>query len=160
MNQNAIGTESSPEVLLPQNNIVTAGNGKFLNVLGDEQTLKFTGKETGGLFTIIENFNEPGVGIPMHLHENEDEIFHVIEGEMEFVTLGKTSVLKKGDMIFLPRQIPHSFRVVGSQKAKAVVTVMPSGIEKMFYALSALPPGPPDLEKVQNICNQYGIRFL
>ena len=140
--------------------IQLAGQGKALNVLGDSQTLKITGKDTNGLFTIVENYNDPGIGIPMHVHENEDEIFQIIEGEMEFETQGKISVLKQGDMIFLPRKIPHAFRVVGTHKAKAVVTVIPSGIEEMFEALSELPAGPPDFQKVTEICNSYGIRFL
>lgn len=140
--------------------IQLAGQGKSLNVLGDSQTIKITGKDTGGLFTIVENYNEPGIGIPMHVHENEDEIFHIIEGEMEFETQGETTILKKGDLIFLPRKIPHAFRVVGTQKAKAVVTIMPSGIEEMFEALSELPAGPPDFQKVTEICNSYGIHFL
>lgn len=140
--------------------IVRAGQGQHLNVLGDSQTIKISGRDTGGLFTVIENYNDPGIGIPMHVHKNEDEIFHIIEGEMEFETQGKTHLLKQGDMIFLPRMIPHAFRVVGDQKAKAVVTIMPSGIEHMFETLSALPPGMPDLEKVAAICNDYGISFV
>lgn len=140
--------------------IQRAGEGQFLNVLGDNQTIKISGKDTNGLFTVVENYNDPGIGIPMHVHENEDEIFHIIEGEMEFELQGKTSVLKQGDMIFLPRMIPHAFRVVGTQKAKAVVTVIPSGIEQMFEALSELPAGPPDFEKVASICGNYGIRFV
>lgn len=144
----------------PNPKIQLAGQGKNLNVLGDSQTIKITGKDTGGLFTIVENYNDPGIGIPMHVHENEDEIFHIIEGQMEFETQGTTTILKAGDMIFLPRMIPHAFRVVGTQKAKAVVTIMPSGIEEMFEALSQLPAGPPDLEKVASICNSYGISFV
>ena len=149
----SISTETNHKIQL-------AGQGKTLNVLGDSQTIKITGKDTNGLFTIVENYNDPGIGIPMHVHENEDEIFQIIEGEMEFETQGKTTTLKQGDMIFLPRKVPHSFRVVGTQKAKAVVTVIPSGIEEMFEALSELPAGPPDFEKVTEICNNYGIRFL
>ncbi len=140
--------------------IQLAGQGARLNVLGDNQTIKLSGKDTGDLFTIVENYNEPGIGIPMHVHENEDEVFCILEGEMEFETQGQTSVLKAGDMIFLPRRIPHAFRVVGNQKCRASVTIIPSGIEHMFEALAALPAGPPDLEKVGDICFRYGISFV
>ncbi|MBD3581443.1 cupin domain-containing protein [Flavobacterium selenitireducens] len=140
--------------------IILNGQGQSQNVLGDVQTIKLSGKDTDGLFTVVENYNEPGVGIPMHIHENEDEIFHIIEGQMEFETQGKTTLLSKGDMIFLPRMIPHAFKVVGNVKCKAIVTVIPSGIEEMFESLAALPPGPPDFEKVSAICARQGIRFL
>ncbi|MFT3794786.1 cupin domain-containing protein [Flavobacterium sp.] len=149
----AASVETNPKIQL-------AGEGQKLNVLGDNQTIKLSGKDTGGLFTIVENYNDPGVGIPMHVHDNEDEIFFILEGEMEFETQGETSILKAGDMIFLPRRIPHAFRVVGTQKARASVTIIPSGIEEMFEALSELPPGQPDLEKVSDICQSYGISFV
>lgn len=140
--------------------IILNGQGQSQNVLGDIQTIKLSGKDTDGLFTIVENYNEPGIGIPMHVHENEDEIFHIIEGQMEFETQGKTTLLSKGDMIFLPRMIPHAFKVVGNVKCKAIVTIIPSGIEEMFESLAALPPGPPDFELVTAICGKQGIRFV
>jgi len=140
--------------------IQRAGEGKRLNVLGDNQTIKISGKETGGQFTIIENYNDPGIGIPMHVHDNEDEVFLILEGEMEFETQGETTILKPGDMIFLPRRVPHAFRVVGTQKAKASVTIMPAGIEEMFEVLSQLPAGQPDLEQVADICRSFGISFV
>lgn len=140
--------------------IVNTGQGLHQNILGDSQTVKLTGKDTAGKFTIIENDNPPGVGIPMHVHENEDEVFRILEGEMEFVVEGIASILKAGDTIFLPRQVPHSFRVVGENNAKAIITVIPAGIEDMFVELSQLPAGPPEMEKVLGICNSFGIRFL
>jgi len=58
-------------------------SGHKLNVLGDNQNIKLTGKDTNGQFTLIEQNNQPGVGIPPHIHENEDEVFQVIEGQVE-----------------------------------------------------------------------------
>ena len=140
--------------------IITAEQGLHQNILGDIQKIKLSGKDTAGRFTIFENDNPPGVGIPLHVHANEDEVFRILEGEMEFIVEGITSVLKAGDTIFLPKQIPHSFKVVGEQNAKAIVTIIPSGIEEMFTQLNLLPAGPPDMKKVLDICGSFGITFL
>lgn len=140
--------------------IITNGQGLHQNILGDVQTVKLSGKDTAGRFTIVENHNPPGVGIPTHVHENEDEVFRILEGEMEFTVEGTTSLLKAGDTIFLPRQVPHSFRVVGEQNAKSIITIIPSGIENMFLELNALPAGPPNMEQVLEICGRFGIRFI
>ena len=140
--------------------IVYAHQGTTLQVLGDQPTIKLSGADTGGLFTVVTQDNPSGAGIPMHVHDNEDETFHVLDGEIEFDTNGSLHLLKAGDMIFLPRKVPHSFRVIGTQNAKAIVTAYPSGIENMFVELSALPAGPPDFEKVFEICGRFGIRFL
>ncbi|WP_115886935.1 cupin domain-containing protein [Flavobacterium cutihirudinis] len=109
---------SSNETTPITSKIINKGQGLHQNILGDSQTVKLTGKDTAGRFTIIENDNPPGVGIPMHVHENEDEVFRILEGEMEFVVDGNTSILKTGDTIFLPRQVPHSFRVIGEKKCQ------------------------------------------
>ena len=64
--------------------ILPLGAGHALNVLGDHMTVRLTAAETGGRFTLVEQANEPGVGIPMHQHDGEDEVFHILEGQMEF----------------------------------------------------------------------------
>ncbi len=140
--------------------IIKASEGLNQNILGDIQTVKLSGSDTNGKITIVENHNPPGVGIPMHVHANEDEIFRILEGEMEFTVEGSTSLLRAGDTIFLPRQVPHSFKVVGEKHARAIITIVPSGIEEMFVALSQLPAGPPDMGKVLEICGRFGITFL
>lgn len=146
-------TQSAPKVIKTE-------EGHYQNILGDCQTVKLSGSDTAGRFTIVENNNPPGIGIPMHIHTNEDEVFRILEGEMEFTVEGTTSLLRAGDTIFLPRQVPHSFKVVGTQNARAIITIVPSGIEDMFLQLNQLPQGPPDMAKVLEICASFGITFL
>ena len=140
--------------------IVRNDQGKTINVIGDLQTFKLTGKDTNGLFTLIEEENEPGTGIPPHVHENEDEVFKVVEGEMELTVGEKTTILKAGDLAFGPRGIPHSWKIIGDSKAKVILSVFPAGIEDMFEELGKLPPGPPDFPKVAEICGRYGVKFI
>ena len=140
--------------------IVRDGEGQKLNVIGDNQNIKLTGEDTNGQFTLIEQFNDPGIGIPPHVHENEDEVFQVLSGEVEMTIGEKSTTLKAGDLIFCPKGIPHSWRVVGNEKARAMLSIFPAGLEKMFEELSQLPPGPPDLQKVGEICAKYKLRFV
>ncbi len=139
--------------------IVKNDAGHKLNVLGDNQNIKLTGNDTNGQFTLIEQHNEPGVGIPPHIHENEDEVFQVIQGQVEVRIGEQTTILNAGDLIFCPRGVPHSWRVVGEEKAKAMLSIFPAGLETMFEELSQLPAGPPDLAVVGKICEKYNLRF-
>lgn len=140
--------------------IVKNSEGKILNVMGDHQNIKLTGKDTNGQYTLIEQHNEPGVGIPPHIHENEDEVFQVLEGQVEMSIGDKITTLNAGDLIFCPKGIPHSWKVVGEEKAKAMLSIFPSGLEAMFEELSQLPDGPPDLKKLGQICGKYKLRFV
>jgi len=140
--------------------IVRSGEGKQVNVIGDKQTFKLTSKDTNGLFTLIEEVNPPGTMIPPHVHTNEDEIFKVLEGELEVTVGDETTILKAGDLAFAPKNVPHTWKVVGDQDCKTILSVFPAGLELMFEELGNLPPGPPDFAKVSEICGRYGISFL
>lgn len=140
--------------------IVRALEGKVVNVIGDLQTFKLTGEDTNGQFTLIEEENDPGVMIPMHVHSNEDEVFRVLEGQMELTVGDQTTILSAGDIGFGPRGVPHSWKIVGEHKTKVILSIFPAGLEMMFEELGQLPMGPPDFPKVASICGKYGVRFV
>ncbi|MBT8384607.1 MAG: cupin domain-containing protein [Bacteroidia bacterium] len=140
--------------------IVLNKEGKILNVIGDIQTHKLLGSDTNNQIVEWVNEVEPGVGIPPHIHTREDEIFRVIKGQVEMMIENRTVILNEGDMAFAPKNIVHSWKIVGNKKASMCTSAFPAGIEIMFNELNELPPGPPDFEKVANICANYGIRFV
>lgn len=140
--------------------IVKNSEGNVLNVIGDIQTHKLIGSDTGNQIVEWVDDVEPGVGIPPHIHSKEDEIFRVIKGQVEIMVDGKITVLNEGDIAFAPKEIPHSWKVIGTKKARMITSAFPAGIEKMFSELAKLPEGPPDFEKVTEICGKHGIRFI
>lgn len=140
--------------------IIKDEEGNVLNVIGDIQTHKLVGSETGNQIVEWVDNVEPGVGIPPHIHTREDEIFRVIKGQVEIMVDGQTTVLNEGDVAFAPKNIPHSWKVVGTEKAKMITSAFPAGIEHMFEELAQLPEGPPDFEKVAAICAKQGISFV
>ncbi|HTJ50556.1 MAG TPA: cupin domain-containing protein [Cyclobacteriaceae bacterium] len=140
--------------------IILKDEGKQINCLGDHQVIKLTAKDTNGQFAKIYLDNPPYTQVPLHVHGNEDEVFNVIEGEVEFTVGGKTTLLKSGDAIFLPRNKPHTWKVVGTTNAKVHLDVFPAGLENMFEELSKLTKEPSDLPKVAAICERYKVRFV
>lgn len=144
----------------PKEKIVRNDAGTELRVFGNPQLQKVVGDDTGNqVFEWIDDL-APGSGIPPHVHTKEDEIFRVLQGEVELMVDGKTTTLKKGDMAYAPKNLPHSWNVLGDENATMWVSAFPSGMEHMFHELNALPAGPPDFEKVSKICETYGIRFV
>ena len=58
----------------------------------------------------IEHHVRQGESPPLHIHEREDEIFHLLEGNFTF-RQGDADVRKgPGDVIFIPKGTPHTFR--------------------------------------------------
>jgi quercetin dioxygenase-like cupin family protein len=147
------------KTLHSQATLVLPGAGEQLSVIGDRQTIKLDGSHTNGAFALIEQNNEPGTSIPEHFHTQEDEIFYVLEGEMEFTVSKEKIVAAAGTTVFLPKGIPHSFKV-SEKGARALIMLQPAGTEKLFRELNQLPPGKPDFEVVKKTCSKFGIHFL
>ena len=93
------------------------GEGKVVGVLRDQSTFKVTSEETGGAYAILEQKIPPGHGPPLHVHRHETEIFYVLEGEFEITIGGQKVTATAGAIVVGPRDIPHTFRNVGSQDA-------------------------------------------
>lgn len=142
-----------------ENKVLLPGEGRILNVIGDHVVVRLSGEETDGAFSLIEQTSEPGMGIPLHTHDNEDELFFVMKGTMQFQIGDQIIEAPEGTTAWLPRGLPHSFKAIGDTPATASVTILPAGMEKMLGELGALPPGPSEMEKVLAICERYGVRF-
>ena len=85
-------------------------------------TVKAGGDETGNALSQIEVDDPRGGGPPFHVHHNEDETFHVLEGEVTMFVGDERIDLAAGDYCFGPRDIPHAYlvtseRVTGLTKA-------------------------------------------
>ncbi len=128
-------------------------------VLGTNQAIILTGDQTGGGFTLIEQVETQGAGIPMHVHQHEDETFYVTEGTVQLVVGTEHLALNKGDVAICPRGIPHSWQITEEAGARFLVLITPAGLEQMFNELADLMP-PPDFDDVHRICGKYGISFI
>lgn len=136
---------------------VAAGEGrryghiKLQGVNSNILDVKISGKDTGGALAMFEQTGlTPKRGTPLHVHLHQDEIFKIIEGEYYFQVGNEKHMLKAGDTIFLPRNVPHAWTQV-SKKAKTNVIVQPAGkLEEFFLTIAAL-KGEPTMEQVKKI---------
>lgn len=141
--------------------VATAGQGKIFNVLGHSITALLSEQTTGGNYYVFECITPPGHGIPPHVHDREDEIISIVEGEYSVMIGDKRFHAKKGDICFFPKHIPHSFQNISTKAGTTLWTVIPgSNFEEFFDKLGALPAGEPNLEVVAKIFSDYGMEIL
>src|SRR5688572_10827283 len=126
--------------------VVRADEGERHSVIGHTITFKSPGHETGGGAFIWEIQSPPGTMVPTHIHKVEDELIYVVEGQLEATVGDETYPLTAGDLVKMPRGVPHAIRVTGTGPTKTLWTVVPAGkMEDLFRALAALPVDrPPD----------------
>ena len=70
-----------------------------------------------------------------------DEAFSVLAGEMTFLIDGPEHVAPVGAFVFVPHGVRHAFWNAGTEPARQLTVVAPSGIEALFEALGALRTG-------------------
>jgi quercetin dioxygenase-like cupin family protein len=141
--------------------VVSAGHGKKFNVLGHAITAMLARQDTDGNYYVFECVTPPGLGIPPHVHDREDELIYVAEGEFGIMLGDNHFTAKAGDEIFFPKHTPHAFQNIGSKAGKTIWTVVPGGnFEEFFSQLAALPAGEPDLQLVAEIFAAYGMKIL
>lgn len=101
---------------------------------GGVVSIRVTGAQTGGAFSLWEAVQKPGGEPPLHVHHTSDETFFILEGKMRFQVGDQVIDAGAGDVVFAPRGIPHTFRVK-SDVVKAMTLCTPSGFEDWFRHL-------------------------
>ncbi len=104
---------------------------------GDTTILvKVASEASGGAFTLFEEL-PPLVDTPPHVHEREDELFFVLEGEHVFRVGDDEHPTGPGGLVFAPRGIPHSQRRVIPGEGRLLILTTPAGFEGFFRELAA-----------------------
>jgi quercetin dioxygenase-like cupin family protein len=102
-----------------------------LGVVGDTYTILLSGEDTGGLYTLIDMLVPPKGGPPPHRHDFE-EMFTVLEGEIEFTFRGETLVARAGATINIPANAPHRFVNATQSAARLLCMCSPAGQDEFF----------------------------
>lgn len=97
-------------------------------------TILLRGPDTGGTYALIDMLVPPGGGPPPHRHDFE-EMFHVLEGELEVTFRGETMRLKAGQSLNIPANAPHGFRVASATTARFLCLCIGPGQEEFFEAV-------------------------
>lgn len=143
----------------------------ILSVQGQDTNIGFPGSDifhrakstdTAGTFSAIELVTQPGQGVMVHVHEHEDELVYVVDGEIE-VTLGdQTLTATAGILALLPRGIPHGFTNIGDKPSRVLDVILPGKFDHYFVELRNLynDAGEVDEARLNALAEKYGIRYL
>ncbi len=134
--------------------------------LDTRMTVKVGGDATQGAFTVIDFAAPEGFAPPLHVHEQEDEAFYVLEGEAEVLCGEERWRAEPGSFVFLPRGVAHSFHVSGGS-LKALQLTTPAGFEAFVAELGRRPdrpglpePSQPDVARLVEVSARHGYRIL
>jgi quercetin dioxygenase-like cupin family protein len=120
----------------------------FVSLVGNTYAMLVTGEQTDGRYTLIEMRVPDGGGPPPHRHDFE-EMFTVLEGEIEFTFRGEKHIVRAGSTVNIPANAPHFFRNTSGAPARMLCMCTPAGQEEYFRRVGDIVDGwdapPPQL---------------
>jgi quercetin dioxygenase-like cupin family protein len=127
--------------------------GKSWNILGQVYFPKAVADST---FAFETNSN-PGQYVPVHIHPTQDEFIFVQEGVLDLKLDGVWVRAEAGDLVRMPRGIPHGYFNKSDKPARALFWVSPAQkLEALFDKLHSLQ----DPNEVVRIAAEYDVNFL
>jgi quercetin dioxygenase-like cupin family protein len=104
---------------------------RHLAVVGDSYTILVDGSDTAGRYTLIDMLVPQGGGPPPHRHDFE-EMFTVLEGEIEVTFRDETKTVRAGETVNVPANAPHRFTNAAASPARLLCMCTPAGQEEFF----------------------------
>ena len=91
--------------------MMKADEGQAIWFAGALMILKAAGDRTEGRFALLDQRVAGDYAVPRHVHHAEDEAWYVLEGEVTFYCGDETFAARPSAWVFLPKDVPHAFRV-------------------------------------------------
>jgi quercetin dioxygenase-like cupin family protein len=114
--------------------LVNLNEGKPIEAGLQHMRLMLSGDESGGGIQVCYDLLDPGTVVPPHYQPYEDELFFVVEGEIELTVGNETKILGKGGFGYAPRNTTHAFRNLTDKPAGMFTLNTPAGHERGFQA--------------------------
>jgi quercetin dioxygenase-like cupin family protein len=136
--------------------------------LGALTQVRVSGAQTGGAFALADHLTRRGNASPVHVHDQDDETFFVLDGELRVFAGEEGHLAGPGTVAVLPRRLRHAY-VVTSATARFLTLHTPAGFEQFVARVGEptqalmLPPesaGPPDFAALSQAAARHGITIL
>jgi quercetin dioxygenase-like cupin family protein len=126
---------------------------------------------TGEGISMVESLAPAGDSPPLHIHHTEDELFHVLDGELTLHVGDGERRLGAGDTAVAPKGVAHTYRVDSAAGARWLVVTGRGDFERMVRTVSrpaerdelparSGPPTPAQLEALASACRASGIELV
>jgi mannose-6-phosphate isomerase-like protein (cupin superfamily) len=135
--------------------------GKELVLVGRTPThKKVSTQDSGGALFMLEH-RDMGKGGPVrHVHFEQDEWFYAIKGQFAVEVDREVFRLNPGDIVFAPRNVPHTWACVSDTPGTILIGVQPArSFERFIERLGALAK-PPDDNALAKLFADHGMKVV
>ena len=137
--------------------VESQGNEAWLQVTpGERIRIQISSAQTMGAYSVLEVVADPGNGVPLHIHTNEEEHFVVLEGRLDVAVGHRRWDAPVGTSVTVKRGVPHAWCNSSDEPLRLLVVFTPGHIEGLFRAAA----GVGDVDKITAIATRYGTRLI
>src|ERR1700734_4312456 len=116
----------------------TAGGFWQMGILWSPLT---SGESTRGAYSLMEQLMPAKAGPPPHVHDQGEEVFYILDGEMA-LQLGEQVVIgTSGQLVRIPAGTPHAF-AVRTATARVLNFYVPAALDLQVAMLGTPATGP------------------
>lgn len=156
--------------------VVPPGGGRPIGSTG--MTLK-VGVEQTARWSVFEVEVQPGFDVGAHLHNEAEEFFYVLDGELDLLAFHPASLTGDwrtwrspagtavarggpGSLMYVPAGCPHAFANPGTAPVRMMFCFAPAGHELYLQELGELlaSGGPPDQAAIASLRARHDIQQL
>jgi mannose-6-phosphate isomerase-like protein (cupin superfamily) len=158
--------------------VLAPGAGQLIESSG--MTLKVGDRQSRN-WSLFEANVPPGFDVGAHLHDEAEELFYILDGELDLLAFRPRELEGSGDWriwesesgatvvrggpgstMFVPAGCPHAFANPGPAPVRMIFLVTPPGHEHYLEELARLisRPGPPDQAEIAALRTRHDIHQL
>jgi len=160
-----VNTTDQPRAAIPPDNVnnkLTLASPddpkmRHVSVAGGTYTILVSGADTSGRYCLVDMLVPPGGDPPPHRHDFE-EMFTILDGEIELTFRGKAHKASAGSTVNIPANAPHAFKNNSDKPARLLCMCTPAGQEEFFMEVgdvvdsrTAPPPNLSNAERAERI---------
>lgn len=129
-------------------------NQKTYKVLAEKVTIIVSGEQTNGEYSLTHITEPPKAGPPLHIHNDDDESFYILKGDVCFYIGDEIINASTGDYVFAPKGIPHRF-LAGSEEAELIVRSEPANFDALVKKFGIPISKDEKLPQVKEFSSEY-----
>jgi quercetin dioxygenase-like cupin family protein len=133
-------------------------------------TLRVSSEEGNDALSLLDTLAPRGASPPLHVHHTEDELFHILEGELRFRVGDEELRVGAGETLLAPKGVPHTY-LVESERGRWLVATAHGDFERFVRSVSrpakrgelpepSSPPTPEQVEALAAASREHGIELV
>jgi mannose-6-phosphate isomerase-like protein (cupin superfamily) len=124
-------------------------------IRGERYIIRTSSAETNGVYSMLEVVASPRNGVPLHVHDNADEHFIILEGKAFIANGDRRAEVAAGSSISISRGVSHAWcNPSEDAPLRMLVIFSPGGLEELFRKHARTEPA-----ETAALANKFGTRI-